>query len=143
MRVALGTIDVDDDARKAIRKLNGGKGDATRGEVKDYLLSKIDGEVIPNLLNEQDGSRAAADTSDDTPTADGTDAEEPAPVEEQLKAEAHVEPDPPHTDEELPEVPGPGTATGYTGGATATTGTAGTTPTTGNLGDAGTPGGTA
>lgn len=42
MRVSLGTIDVEDDVRKAIRKLNGGKGDATRNEIKDYLLGLID-----------------------------------------------------------------------------------------------------
>lgn len=41
MRVSLGTVEVDDDVRKAIRESIGGKGHATRGDVKDYALDVL------------------------------------------------------------------------------------------------------
>lgn len=53
MKVALGTLEIDDDARKAIRKELGGKGHATRGEVKDFLLAALSDDVIPNIGVEQ------------------------------------------------------------------------------------------
>lgn len=61
MRVALGTIEVDDETRKKIRKLAGGKGDATRSEVKEYLINALMEDVIPYV---------------------GEEAEEDAPVDE-------------------------------------------------------------
>lgn len=112
MRVALGTVEVSDEARKAIRQLNGvngGKGDATRGEVKEYLLSKINDEILPNVGKE------------DEETNDGGE-------NEQLELASN---------EELPEPPTDGA--GYTGGVTAATGTAEVNAP--NLGSAGVPGG--
>lgn len=49
MRVALGTYELDDEARKAIRKVLGGKGHATRGEAKDFLLAALNDDVVPNI----------------------------------------------------------------------------------------------
>jgi hypothetical protein len=51
LRVALGTLEVDDAARKKIRKELGAKGHATRGEVKDYLLAALENDVIPQIGN--------------------------------------------------------------------------------------------
>jgi hypothetical protein len=53
VKVALGTFEVDDDTRKAVRKELGGKGHATRGEVKDFLLAALNDDVIPNIGVEQ------------------------------------------------------------------------------------------
>lgn len=55
MRVALGTIEIDDETRKKIRKANGQKGHATRGEVKDFLLKAIERDVIPSIGEEKPG----------------------------------------------------------------------------------------
>ena len=52
MRVALGTIDISDETRRAIRADSGDKGLATRNEVKEFLLDKITDEVIPGLRQE-------------------------------------------------------------------------------------------
>lgn len=54
MKVALGTFEIDDDTRKAIRKELGGKGHATRGEVKDFLLAALNDDVLPNIGQEQE-----------------------------------------------------------------------------------------
>jgi hypothetical protein len=40
---------VTDDTRKAIRKELGGKGHATRGEVKDFLIAALNDDVLPNV----------------------------------------------------------------------------------------------
>lgn len=133
VRVALGTIEVSDEARKAIRKINGGKGDATRGEVKDYILSHIDDDVLPAAIQRVN---------------DGGDADDALEEVREEQAANHVEGAPhgnapdPVSAEQLPEVPGAGTTGDYTGTTTTTTGGDGTTPSTGDLGQAGTPGGT-
>lgn len=69
MKVALGTLEVDDDARKAIRKELGGKGHATRGEVKDFLLAALSDDVLPNVgAGSDEGAAADADdAADETP----------------------------------------------------------------------------
>lgn len=72
MRVALGTIEISDETRKAIRKLSGGKGDATRQEVKDYLLDKLENEVVPGIGVEPAESAQAADADDATEEQHGT-----------------------------------------------------------------------
>lgn len=151
MKVALGTIEVSDEARKAIRKLNGGKGDATRTEVKEYLLNAIDQDVIPNIGSEPADTRGEHERQQDE-NEEGVAAELAQAADEQHANEVdgapHGTAPEPVSAEELPEVPGAGTAGGYTGGATAATGTSGvsgdgTTPSTGDLGSSGTPGGTA
>ena len=141
MKVALGTIEVSDEARKAIRRLNGGKGDATRGEVKEYLLSQIDETIIPNIGNDD---TPASSSSEEDENEEGVADEERLEAAKEEQAANHVEGAPhgtapePVSAENLPEVPGPGTAGGYTGTGTG----GGTTPSTGDLGSAGTPGGT-
>ena len=138
MRVALGTIEVSDEARKAIRKLNGGKGDGTRGEVKDYLLSQIDETIIPNIGQEQTPVGATSDnpegSSSDEQSLEATQEEQAA---NHFDDAPHGTAPEPVTGEELPEVPGAGPAGGYTGIGTGATGTVG-----GNLGSDGTAGGT-
>lgn len=82
MRVALGTIEIDDAARKAIRKANGDKGAATRGEVKDYLLAKIESDIIPNIGAEPAQAEAPAEQNESAlpePTAAGDSTPSEAP----------------------------------------------------------------
>lgn len=66
MRVAIGTIDVDDDVKKAIRKRNGGNGHATRDEVKEWVLGEID-TLFSELTSPTPEPKHAslADTDDD------------------------------------------------------------------------------
>lgn len=59
MRVAIGTIDVSDDVKKAIRAKNGGKGHANRDEVKSWVLGKVD-ELFNDLTNPSAPEEAAA-----------------------------------------------------------------------------------
>lgn len=54
MKVALGTFEVDDETRKKIRKELGGKGHATRGEVKDFFLKALEDDVVPNIGVEEE-----------------------------------------------------------------------------------------
>lgn len=61
MKVALGTIEIEDEHRKAIRKALGGKGQATRGEVKDFLLQALNDDVLPNVGQEASGSQGQDD----------------------------------------------------------------------------------
>lgn len=136
MRVALGTIEVSDEARKAIRKLNGGKGDATRGEVKDYLLSHIDDDVVPAAIASANGGGTTSEEQRQDENEEGAAEEQRLEAAREEQAANHVEGAPhgsapePVSAEQLPEPPGAGT----TGGVTA--------PSTGNLGQSGTPGGT-
>jgi len=141
MKVALGTIEVSDEARKAIRKLKGGKGDATRQEVKEYLLNEIETNVLPNVGA---GTQAAgAEEPQDQTEEERLEAAAEEQHANEIEGEPHGTAPEPVSGETLPPVPGPGDATGYTGGATAATGTSGTTPSTGDLGSDGTAGGTA
>lgn len=129
MKVALGTIEIDDEARKKIRALKGEKGHATRNEVKEYLLGELDSTVIPNIGS--DGAEAAA--AAETPV--GPEGDEQVSESPNHVGAASVSP---------METAGGGlpepTEAGDAAGGTTTTG--GDTPTTGNLGSDGTPGGT-
>lgn len=64
MKVALGTFDVDDEHRKKIRKALGGRGHATRGEVKDFLLQALNDDVLPNVGEEQSDESSVPVTGD-------------------------------------------------------------------------------
>jgi hypothetical protein len=61
MRVSLGTIEVPDEVRKAIRKTNGGKGDATRGEVKDWALEQLQNSFDSAVTGEVPAPAPAAE----------------------------------------------------------------------------------
>lgn len=53
MKVRLGTIDVDDDTRRAINAHYGKKGMATRADVRSFALSAVRGEV-DNVLDDHE-----------------------------------------------------------------------------------------
>lgn len=66
MRVALGTVDVSDAVKKAIRKRNGGNGHATRDEVKSWTLAEVDRLYDELLAPPAEPKHASlADTDDD------------------------------------------------------------------------------
>lgn len=73
MRVALGTIEIADEHRKKIRKALGGKGHATRGEVKDFLVQALNDDVLPNVGEEQGGVQTL-ESSDETLPEPGSSA---------------------------------------------------------------------
>lgn len=112
MRAALGTIDVEDDVRKAIRQQLGGKGHATRGEVKDYYLGLIERHnklLVAGEVGNEGEQPAAAAAPEDRPSTEWTGGES-----------------------QLPEPTSAGDSTPSTASTTATAGTAeGVPPTTG------------
>lgn len=66
MKVALGTVEVPDAVKKAIRKLNGGNGHATREEVRTWTQAQI-GKMYDDLVAPPTEAKHAslADTDDD------------------------------------------------------------------------------
>ena len=80
MRAALGTIEIEDDVRKAIRQQLGGKGHATRGEVKDYALSVLERHFKLLVAGEVDSEpTAATSTNEDQPQTEWTAGESQLP----------------------------------------------------------------
>ena len=119
MKVALGTLELDEDTRKKLGKATIVSSYLKRDQARDWALGLINGEL--------DKIRAGSPAV-------------PAPVQSNGDSQPEYLPEPPTAPKDADHLPEPAPPTGAAGGTTPTA--TGTTSTTGGLGSAGIPGGT-
>lgn len=147
MRVALGTLDLDEDTRKKLGKVIQGSSYLKRDQARDWALGLIEKEL--DKIRDKEGNKPAVPppTESNGNGGDVKQTEMPAPAG-QTGPDGNFLPEPPTAPPDAGNLPEPAPPTGAAGGTTPSTGattptTTGTAPSTGDLGSAGVPGGPA